>query len=473
MTLRPGDPFAPMSAIEHIVIVGGGTAGWLTAGLLAADHCSDSPDGLRVTLVESDSVPTVGVGEGTWPSLRDTLQRIGLNEKTFLRRCGASFKQGSRFDGWVDGSDSDRYYHPFDAPPSEDECDAATLCRTAGDTAFADAISAQSALMRGGFAPKQPQTPAFAAVANYAYHLDSAAFAALLREHCTTQLGVSHIVATVTDAVTDADGFVTALRVERGEPIAGDLFVDCSGSRALLIDGAMGSRATDVSDILLNDRALAVHVPHETPQAPLASQTNATAQEAGWVWDIGLQSRRGVGYVFASHYGDEARARDVLRAYLRRHAPHAEDRADAARLLSFRSAYRETPWTRNVVAIGQSQGFVEPLEASAIVMIELAATALSDLLPPKRAGLASSAKRFNRRFAYRWERIVEFLKAHYILSRRPEPYWSAHRDPDSWPDRLRENMERWKSVAPSREDFEQSREIFTAASYAFVLYGMG
>jgi 2-polyprenyl-6-methoxyphenol hydroxylase-like FAD-dependent oxidoreductase len=460
-----------MEPIAHVVIVGGGTAGWLTAGLLAADHCAKDQDGLKVTLVESANVPTVGVGEGTWPTLRDTLQRIGIAEGDFLRRCGAAFKQGSRFDGWVNGQDS--YLHPFDAPPSEDSCDPATLQRAAGEASFAEAISAQAALMRQGLAPKQPQTPPFAAVANYGYHLDSAAFAALLRDHCVQKLGVTHRIAHVEDVILGDAGYVEALVTRQKAQIAGDLFVDCTGSRARLIGDAMGEPVTDVSHMLFNDRALALRVPYARDEDPIASQTNATAQEAGWVWDIGLQTRRGIGYVFSSRHSDEDQAKSVLHRYLTDHASHAVNDVERARLLKFRSAYRAQPWSGNVVAIGQSQGFVEPLEASAIVMIELAATALSDLLPPMRSQLRSSADRFNRRFSYRWERIVEFLKAHYILSQRPEPYWADHRDPQSWPERLRDNMERWKSVPPSREDFEQAREIFTAASYAFVLYGMG
>lgn len=462
-----------MAAIEHVAIIGGGTAGWLTAGILAADHRAHAEDGLKITLIESPDVPTIGVGEGTWPSLRDTLQRIGIDEIQFLRACDASFKQGSRFDGWRDGSENDSYYHPFDAPPGEDDFDLVSLWRAAGDVAFSDSVGTQSTLCRNNRAPKQVQTPPYAAVANYAYHLNAPALAELLRKHCTETLGVQLIIDHVNDVSVAADGAVASVTTGDHGHISADLFVDCTGSKALLIGEALGVDVADVSDVLFNDRALAIHVPYKTPETAIPSQTNATALASGWVWDIALQSRRGVGYVFSSQYADEAEARASLAAYLEHSAPGHDVDLASARLLRFKSGFRKTPWVKNTVAIGMSQGFVEPLEASAIVMIELAAAMLSDTLPQTTVQLPSSANRFNQRFAYRWRRIVDFLKLHYVLSKRSEPYWAAHRDKDTWPDRLVELIDRWREMPPSREDFMQAQEIFPAASYAFVLYGMG
>lgn len=458
-------------ALRHVAIVGGGTAGWLTAGVLAADHRAHSPDGLRVTLIESDKTPILGVGEGTWPSLRDTLQRIGIGEVDFLRATQASFKQGSRFDGWATGAPGDSYFHPFDAPPSQDDLDVLSLWRAAPEgTAFADAVSAQARLCSDDKAPKQPQTPPYAAVANYAYHLDAPAFAELLRDHCVDTLGVHHVVADVTDVTRSADGGVAHISTDRAGDVAADFYVDCTGARALLIGEHLGVEPRDVSDVLFNDAALAVQAPDA---GAIASQTNAAAKPAGWIWDIALQSRRGIGHVFSTRHMNEARARDVLTAYLRGAAPNAGVTGDDARLIRFRSAFRETPWRHNVVAIGMSQGFVEPLEASAIVMIELSAAMLSDTLPATRDGLAAAAGRFNERFDYRWARIVDFLKLHYIPSRRVEPYWMDHRDPATWPERLTALLDQWRHAPPGREDFAHALEIFPAASYAYVLYGMG
>jgi len=460
--------------VKKVVIVGGGTAGWLTAGLLAADHCAHRPDGLEVTLIESPRIGILGVGEGTWPSLRDTLRRIGLRETDFLRRCNAAFKQGSRFDGWYDGQEGDSYFHPFEAPPNADEVDAHALWNRVGEGAsFADVVSHQAALCRANRAPKQAGTPEFAAVANYAYHLDASAFADLLKEHCTEHLGVKHIADDVLGGTTDADGYLASVQCEAAGDIEGDFFIDCSGMKGLLVDGIFDSQLTDVSNVLFNDRALALHVPYRDEEEPIASQTTATALEAGWVWDIGLQTRRGVGHVFSSRHASEPAARAAFGGYLASTARGTDVRVDDARLIEFRSAYRSKPWVKNVAAVGMSSGFVEPLEASAIVMIELAATMISDTLPSVRGMMEPAAERFNARVAYRWERIVDFLKLHYILSKRTEGYWQDHRDEATWSPRLRDLMQRWRYEPPTREDFVQTQEIFPAASYAYVLYGMG
>ena len=295
----------------------------------------------------------------------------------------------------------------------------------------------------------------------------------MLSEHCTQRLGVTLIADDVVSAAKRDDGAIAHVETVNSGAVEADLFVDCTGGRALLIEGEMSVPVKDVSDVLFNDRALAVHVPNVAPDQAIASQTDATALASGWVWDIALQSRRGVGYVFSSRHSDEEQARRDLDAYLAKYAAGADVTAADARLLKFRSGYRETPWIKNVVAIGMSQGFVEPLEASAIVMIELSAAMLSDLLPPMTSQLEPSARRFIERFSYRWARIVDFLKVHYVLTQRTEPYWQAHRDQDTWPDRLIDLMARWRSMPPSREDFTQALEIFPAASYAYVLYGMG
>jgi hypothetical protein len=348
-----------------------------------------------------------------------------------------------------------------------------SLWNASKGAAFSDAVSAQSHTCRAGRAPKQFQTPEYAAVTNYAYHLDAAGLASMLKEHCIKRLGVTYVSDHVVGASLSADGWLHSVSTRDNGEIEADVFVDCSGRAALLIGDKMNAPLTDVSEILFNDRALAIHVPYSESSTEIPSQTNATAASAGWIWDIALQSRRGVGYVYSSRHTDEAEARSALSDYLANTAPGCNVSGVDARLLKFRSEYRATPWVKNVVAIGMSQGFVEPLEASAIVMVELSAAMLSDSLPSQTGDLHLVSQRFNQRFAYRWARIVDFLKLHYILSDRPEPYWRDQRAEETWPERLRELMGRWKAMPPSREDFSQSQEIFPAASYAYVLYGMG
>jgi len=455
------------NTIEHIVVVGGGSAGWLAAAVIAAEHPR-----LRVTLVESPGVPPIGVGEGTWPSMRDTLHRIGVSEADFFRECDAAFKQGSRFDRWVDGSDGDYYFHPFVLPQGYGDANlAAAWQRRHRDVPFADLVSFQPHLCARGRAPKQAQTPEFAAVANYGYHLDAGKFGVFLRTHCTGKLGVHHVLDHVDAVVPHENGDIAGLRLREGGMLAGDLFVDCTGMQSLLIGGHYGVPLLHQRHVLFNDSALAVQVPYPQEDSPIASQTTSTAQSAGWIWDIGLPTRRGIGHVYSSaHTSDEDAARQ-LRAYVK--ASGGPDDVNP-RKLRFEPGYRERFWQRNCVAIGLSAGFIEPLEASALALVELSAAWLVDDMPATRDQMDTVAARFNEAFIYRWERVIEFLKLHYVLSRRSDSaFWIEHREAASIPDRLRELLDLWRTRAPSRRDFPRIEEVFPSASYQYILYGMG
>jgi len=456
--------------VNRIVIVGGGTAGWLAACLIAArsDPHADAP--MSVTLIESPDVPTIGVGEGTWPTMRRTLEAIGIGEAEFLLACDASFKQGSRFDGWLTGAAGEHYLHPFTPPVGGDPRDLVTAWQSEPDAApFADAVCPQPAICARNLAPRQRAMPDYAGALNYAYHLDAVKLAALLSTHGRNRLGVRHIRDHVVSVERADDGDIAAVRTRDNGAIAGDLFVDCSGLAALLIGDAFGVEFIDRSGELFNDRALAVQVP-VAPGSTIASQTNATACATGWIWDIGLPTRRGVGCVYSSRHASDDQAATTLEAYLRG-AGFPE--IPAFRQLSFTSGHREKFWERNCLAIGLSAGFLEPLEASAIVMIELSVNALLDNFPVTRDVMPIHAARFNALFRYRWDRVVEFLKLHYLLSRRDEPYWRDHRDPASVPARLADLLKVWRYQPPSTADFPAIDEIFPAASYQYVLYGMG
>ncbi|MBB5706417.1 tryptophan halogenase family protein [Sphingopyxis panaciterrulae] len=452
--------------IEKVVIVGGGTAGWLAACSLAAAR-----PGLDVTLIEAPDIPTIGVGEGTWPTLRATLAAIGLDEAGFLTACDASFKQGSRFDGWVDGGADDRYFHPFTSPPDAPVGELLAAWREdAPDLSFAAAMTPQVALCDRHLAPRQRAMPAYQGAANYAYHLDAGKLAALLTRHATQRLGVRHLADHVVDVLGDGEGGIAAVRTREHGDIAAGLFVDCTGHAALLIGRHLGVEWIDRGNVLFNDRALAAQVP-VAPGSPIASQTIATAHAAGWIWDIGLPGRRGIGCVYASRFLDDEAAEAVLRSHIAAVLPDAPD--VAVRKLSFPTGHRARFWQGNCVAVGLSAGFIEPLESSAIVLIELSLRALAENFPASRAAMAIHAERFNTLFRYRWDRVVEFLKLHYALSRRDEPYWRAQRDPAHVPQRLTDLLALWRDQPPSAWDFPQIDEIFSAASHQYILYGMG
>jgi tryptophan 7-halogenase len=459
--------------IKHVVIVGGGSAGWLTAGVIAADHCAAAGSGLQVTVIESPDVGPIGVGEGTWPTMRDTLRRIGVSESDFLRECDASFKQGSRFNGWRNGDDSDYYFHPFVLPQGYTETNlvAGWLQRHA-NVPFADLVSFQPHLCVQNKAPKQAATPEYAAVANYAYHLDASKFGLFLRKHCTERLGVRLLLDHVVGIESHPNGDIAALQTKSQGRLPGDLFVDCTGLQSLLLGRHYQTPFVSQKHVLFNDAALALQVPYPDDNSPIASQTVSTAQSSGWIWDIGLPTRRGIGHVYSSAHISDDQAEAELHRYVERVAGPAPQAK--ARKLTFEPGYRQHFWQRNCVAIGLSAGFIEPLEASALALVELSAAMLSDQMPTTREEMDIVARRFNDSFTYRWERVIDFLKLHYVLSRRTtSAFWRDNVAPATIPDRLRELLVLWRHQPPSRYDLHRVEEVFPSASYQYVLYGMG
>lgn len=460
------------TAVRRIVVLGGGSAGWLTAATLAAELGGQAPDALQVTLIESPDVPSIGVGEGTWPTMRATLHRIGLSELDLIRECDAAFKQGSRFDGWLNGEAVDRYYHPFTLPHGFGDADVAgAWLQGRNEQPFAESVGPQPHLCDAHLAPKQTTTPEFGGVMNYGYHFDAVKLGQLLRRHATTVLGVRHVVDHFTTVRPHENGDIAALATREHGDLEGDLFIDCSGLACLLLGQHYGIGLRSEKAVLFNDSALAVQVPYADAQAPLASVTIATAHAEGWTWDIGLPERRGVGLVFSSSHTDDAAAERALLAHLQRSG--VPEVNATPRSIRFNPGYREQFWHRNCVAVGLSAGFIEPLEASALALVELSAAMIRDDMPATRADMDIVARRFNEAFSYRWARIIDFLKLHYVLSRRDDAdYWRDHREASTQPDSLRALLQLWAHRAPSRHDFYRLEEVFPAASYQYVLYGM-
>ncbi len=305
-----------MKSFHSVLIVGGGTAGWLTACFLA----KTLGQAVRITLVESTEIGIIGVGEGTFPSIRATLAAIGLDEARFVRECHATFKQGIRFDHWVrpkGAAGADHYFHPFSHPSQRSvELLPHWLRGMAGEgVQFADAVTLQKRIADAARGPKRFADADFQGPLNYAYHFDAGRFARLLAEHGRA-LGVHHVLGTVERVALDDDGAIASVHTREQGALCADLYVDCTGFRAALIGEALGSPFRKVDDVLFVDRALAMQVPYADPSAPIASYTISTAHEAGWTWDIGLHERRGIGYAYSSRHTSAARAEEVLRAYI-------------------------------------------------------------------------------------------------------------------------------------------------------------
>ena len=404
--------------------------------------------------------------------MRDTLRRIGISEAEFLRSCDASFKQGSQFIGWQKGN-GESYYHPFSATSGYPNINLAAHWQAAhSDISFGDAVCPQGRVCDQGLAPKKPQTPEYAFVLNYGYHLNAGKFVELLQHHCVDDLGVEHRLGHVDQIIAAENGDIAALQLASGETISGDLFVDCTGFAALLIGQHYNIPFISLRNYLFNDTALAVQAEYVTEDAPIASVTKATAQSAGWIWDIALPTRRGIGHVFSSQHTSIEQAEEELAAYLRADATLAEVQP-SPRKIEFQPGHRETFWHKNCVAVGVSAGFVEPLEASALILIEKSAEWISEQLPRDSAAMRVVARRFNDITRQHWRAVIDFLKLHYVLTQRTDSgYWRDHGEMESVPESLQESLSLWRTQVPWLYESNYRVELFSAVSLQYVLYGM-
>lgn len=460
-----------MTPKRRILIVGGGTAGWLTAAYLAKALRLQERPHLEVTVLESPDIGTVGVGEGTFPTIRSTLQFLGIDEARFIRETSATLKQGIRFVDWAHApvaGQHQQFFHPFEAPYYAEDVNLVPYWLLQDEAArppFAQAMTLQYRVAEANRAPKRSGEAPFAAPLNYAYHFDALKLAKLLAARAL-ELGVRHAQGTVTDVSLTAAGAIAHLDTAQHGRFEAELYIDCSGFRAELIGRALGSTFKSVRDQLFVDRALACKIPLDA-DAPMESCTIATAHEAGWLWDIGLNGARGIGCVYSSRHISDERAAELLRAYV------GPEHADAAqRSIPFAPGYRERQWVQNCVAVGLSAGFLEPLESTGLVLIEAAVGMIAEMLPHS-GPIAAPARRFNELMTARFENIINFLKLHYCLSERQEPFWRDNAAPSSIPERLAGLLEEWRLRPPGRFDFVLDTETFAFFNYQYVLYGMG
>jgi tryptophan halogenase len=448
----------------HVVIVGGGTAGWMSAAgirrqLAAADY--------SVTLIESDEIGTVGVGEATLPHIKIFNDMLGIDESQFMRATRATFKLGIQFCDWdVPG---DRYIHPFGAfgePWGGVEFQhhwaraqqAGSPCCPLQDYSY----SVVAALNNRFEFPNEDRNSIRSTYA-YAYHFDAGLYANYLRTWAIER-GVRRIEGKVCDVTRHATtGDVVELTLGSGERVAGDLFVDCSGFRSLLLAGTLGVTWQDWARWLPCDRALAVPCKRIGALTPY---TRATARKAGWTWRIPLQHRTGNGYVFSSQFIKEDDARVALLNAL-------EAPAEAEpRLLRFSPGRRERAWSGNCVGVGLASGFLEPLESTSIFLIQAAVTDLVNLMPlPGSGGVDPRlTNEFNRLNAMQYERVRDFLVLHYIANRRVgEPLWDYLRSVPL-PDTLEHKLELFRSRA-ALPNYQYG--LFARDSWLSVLVGQG
>jgi flavin-dependent dehydrogenase len=460
--------------IDNIIIVGGGTAGWLSACNLAKQLNAKSNNSFNVTLIESPDIPTIGVGEGTWPTMRKTLNRLGIDEADFMRECNATFKHGTKFVNWrktPKNNEKEHYYNLFTSYIDPAEFNLAPYWQmglASTGKSYPDAVSMQEQICEKGLAPKKITTPAYDGIVNYAYSLDAGKFAMMLKRLATETLGVKHISANVTQVNLDSEGYISSLETDNQGTMSGDFFVDCSGTKSLLIGEALKVPFKPFSDTILTNNAVFMQVPHPNEDSEIVPCTVSTAQECGWTWDISLANRRGVGYVYSDKYCSHERAEEVLRQYIGEQA-----RGLTAKRVAVNVGQREKSFHKNCLALGMAAAFIEPLEASAIFLMEAGSNMLADLFPRNRDALAQVEKTFNESFNYRWARTVDFIKMHYFLSERDDSdFWQDNRQLSTVPESLQVKLKHWQQQPISKYDFPHTFEPFAMESYQFVLYGM-
>ncbi|WP_286710878.1 MULTISPECIES: tryptophan halogenase family protein [unclassified Sphingomonas] len=442
-------------AIERVVIVGGGTAGWMAAAALGAYLAGA---GTRITLIESSEIGTIGVGEATIPTIRRFYAALGMTDAEVMRACEATAKLGIRFVDWKPGTS---FVHPFGRFGQDlrgiDFHQYWQKARQAGRAAPLEEYSLGAMLAREGHASVPlPNPPSQLSVFDWALHFDAARFAAHMRAYAE-RAGVARIDARITDVTLHGEtGFIEAVTLDSGERVAGDLFVDCSGFRGLLIGEALGTPYRDWSHWLLCDGAFAVQS-ERVGEPP--SCTTVTARTAGWQWRIPLRSREGNGLVFASDFQGDDEARAELLANIPG-APTMEPRR-----LRFTPGRREVAWARNCVSLGLASGFLEPLESTSIALIETGIERLKQLFPDKGFDPAVIAE-YNAQSAEEMERVRDFILLHYHLSTRDGPFWQACREM-TLPDSLAAKLELWRA----RGAFLRYRwEMFSPASW-LAIYG--
>jgi len=445
-------------AVREVVIVGGGTAGWMAAAAFSRFLA----DGRReIVLVESDEIGAVGVGEATIPPILNFNRMLEIDENEFLRETQGTFKLGVEFVGW--GRQGDRYLHPFGAFGQDlHGIPFHQLWLRERERGSPGAIGEYSmsamAASQGRFGRPRPDLGAPLSQLFYAFQFDASLYARFLRRFAERN-GVVRREGLISSVVRDGDsGDVAAVVLKSGEQVAGDLFIDCSGFRALLIEQELGTGFEDWSHWLPMDRAFAVPTANVGPPHPF---TRATAHSSGWQWRIPLQHRTGNGHVFSSRFIGEDEARAVLLGNLDS-APLAEPR-----LIRFATGMRRLAWNHNVVALGLSSGFLEPIESTSIHLIQNGIARLLALFPDRRISPLERDE-YNRGMRDLYEDVRDFIILHYKATQRDDSEFWRYVGGMDVPDALARKIELWRLHG---RIFREGAELFGVTSWVAVLLG--
>lgn len=444
------------SRIRDVVIVGGGTAGWMAAAALSATM----GEHLRIRLIESDEIGTVGVGEATIPAIRLFNALVRIDEDEFLRATQGSFKLGIEFQNW--GRIGESYMHVFgQIGQSLDLIEFWQYWLRGRREGLAGPLGEYSlnemTARAGKFGRVPPHPNGQLDGISYAFHFDASLYARFLRGH-SERNGVARTEGKITRVNRNPDnGFIQSVTLDSGAEIAGELFIDCSGFRGLLIEQELQTGYVDWSHWLPSDRAIAVPTANAGPLRPF---TQSIAHRAGWQWRIPLQHRTGNGHVFCSQFMSEDEATQILLDTV-----EGEPLA-APRTITFKTGMRRLAWNGNVVALGLASGFLEPLESTSIHLVQNGIARLISHFPDRNFAKAN-IDTYNRRIAYDYERIRDFIILHYTANQRDEPFWRHVREMEL-PHSLRDKIDLFKATG---RIFREQEELFTEVGWFQVLTG--
>jgi flavin-dependent dehydrogenase len=466
----------------RVVIVGGGTAGWMTAAYLRRAL----PDVADVVLIESANIKSVGVGEATFSTLKLFFDFLGLDEREWMTPCNATYKLAIKFVDWT--AEKGHFYHPFERYRMahghsaaewwlklgrgkvrfDEACFATTaLCEAARSPRFLDGrIYEEQVQAYFGAAPPNARIERHEVQYPYGYHFDAALMAELMRRYATAR-GAVQVIDDVVEVRRTAAGAIAGVVTREHGQIEGDLFVDCSGFRSLLLGQALGEPFIDFTDSLPNDRAVAMQVPRAPLDREIRPYTTATALEAGWAWTIPLYERDGTGYVYCSQFRSPDEAEAELRRVL---GPRAE--GVAANHIKMRIGRHRRSWVENCVAVGLAGGFVEPLESTGIFFIQHAIEELVNHFPRGPVIAEGDRLAFNKVVGECVEGVREFLTIHYCVTDRADtPYWRATRSL-ALPPGLADRMAIFRARLPTARTIYPAFHGFEAYSWSVMLLGM-
>ena len=434
---------------KRVLIVGGGSAGWMAAAYLNSALNPGSIRRAKISVVESPDTPRIGVGEATIPSIQHLLAVIGVDLTEFMTEVDATFKQSIRYVNWLDNS-GEYYHHPFTRYSSEHQTLAGELWLGSDRSIpFIETVSPQPIACEMGLSPLSLDPQVRGPRLKYAYHMNALKFADYLTRFSTAR-GVDHWLDHVVDVDVAENGDIAAIKTRSGKRIEADLYIDCTGFAGELIEKCLGVPWIDCSDWLLCDQAVTMHVPYEHYyHGAVRPYTMASALSAGWVWDIPLRSKRSLGYVHSSAFLDADTAAKELRIFEGSHAADLD-----TRIVKFKVGHRQQPWFRNCIAIGLAGSFIEPLESTGLYLSDLATVMLAEHFP-RGGDFEPLAFRFNRILINRYYEILDFINMHYCLTRRTDTeFWREVRKPEHITQRLQAKFDYWRIKPPSRSDFE-------------------